>query len=226
MPTIAATFNAEGRFEKNPFDIYETPYALAKAAAFIMEEDVAYSSFVPGFPATILDPGCGNRGVWGRAFKTVYPDAHITGVELRYLEMAEQHYNEAWFGVDFLSWNPDRKFDMVIGNPPYSSKTDRQLAEKFVRKSMNHLDHDGYLMFLLKMDFAGGVDRFKRLFSEYKPTHIYKSARRVPFFQDTHKNRTNTHEYALYVWNKGKTTYHDTIFRWFEWDEKGVVTLL
>jgi hypothetical protein len=51
--------------------------------------------------------------------------------------------------VDFLNWETDMKFDVMVGNPPYQtqvgpSKTE-PMWDKFVKKSFDILNDDGYL---------------------------------------------------------------------------------
>lgn len=49
---------------------------------------------------------------------------------------------------DFLKWETSMKFDCIIGNPPYQTETDgnsRPIWDKFVIKSFDILNEDGYL---------------------------------------------------------------------------------
>jgi len=218
MPTIVSTFSEEGRFVNNPLDVFVTPFSFAKAALEVL------NGFEPELePYTVLDPGCGN-GVWGRAVKKAHPSAHVTGVDLRYLEMAHG-YDEIWLGQDFLTWQTDRKFNFIVGNPPYSSKKDKRLAEHFVRKAQSLLGDYGMMMLLLKHDFSGGIERATDLFSSYHPLRIFKPAERIPFMEETLGKRTNTTEYALYLWKK-RDNWSDTTYHWFSWNQKGGVKFI
>lgn len=48
--------------------------------------------------------------------------------------------------TDFLEWEPDMKFDVIIGNPPYQDTTGQNtLYPKFYAKAVSLLKHDGML---------------------------------------------------------------------------------
>jgi predicted RNA methylase len=68
------------------------------------------------------------------------------------------------FGVnyvhaDFLTWKPNMKFDVVIGNPPYQDAStdskDKKLWTKFVFKSLELLNSGGHLCFLTPNSLVG-----------------------------------------------------------------------
>ncbi len=52
-----------------------------------------------------------------KVFDEYIPDATIIGFDLV-------------TGIDFLTWNPTRRFDFIITNPPFS------LSEEFIDKSL------------------------------------------------------------------------------------------
>lgn len=68
------------------------------------------------------------------------------------------------FGVnyvhaDFLTWKPNMKFDVIIGNPPYQDAStdskDKKLWTKFVFQSLDLLKPEGYLCFLTPNSLVG-----------------------------------------------------------------------
>jgi len=78
--------------------------------------------------------------------------------------------------TDFLTWQTNMQFDVVIGNPPYSlpkgekklSDGSRNLAMMFVEKSTKLLKEGGFISFLTPPNFLKPTD------SE-KPTKAFKS---------------------------------------------------
>lgn len=55
---------------------------------------------------------------------------------------------------DYLSWEPNMKFDVIVGNPPYQTKSDdsdtktQPIWDKFVAKAFSLLVDNGYLCFV------------------------------------------------------------------------------
>jgi adenine-specific DNA-methyltransferase len=65
-------------------------------------------------PSAVLEPACGD-GRFLRCFRKKFGSQHrLVGVEIK------PHRSEPWLiKADFLLWDPDEEFDIVIGNPPY-----------------------------------------------------------------------------------------------------------
>lgn len=209
MSTHSSTFSEEGRFERNPNDEYITPVPLAKAVVEVISL---------GFePATILDPGAGT-GVWGLAAREKWPNATIWGVELKKSERPEEY--DYWVDrEDFLVWSPPSyvKFDLVIGNPPYSSSTNRNLAADFVMKSLELAYDYTEVWFVLKTEFLNGVGRYKSMYSGAAvPKSVYHLPNRPSWYNNGH---TNTIDYSIFQWVKGDNPefYEGS---WLEWRGK------
>lgn len=208
MSTMPVTFTEEGRFERNPLDFYETPFNLALSACKIV------NNLWPN-PCRVLDPGCGT-GVWGRAARQVWPTTFIGGIDVGRQFEQRQPYDDFIWG-DFLNYRPTQSFNAVIGNPPYSSKKNRNLAAHFVHHALRSVAPGGVVAFLLKTEFLGSYIRYATLFTSHRPYAVFQSVRRVPFYK--HTKKTNTYEYALFVWLHTQKQPEQTLLKWWEWRE-------
>ncbi len=130
-----------------------------------------------------------------------------------------------WFNVDFLQEKIYPNYDLVIGNPPYGKsaegKTDKKMAEKFVRKGMDCLEPGGYLMYLMLLNFATSIGRTRGLFKDYPLYDVVPCVQRPSFKPGKdhktgkeRKNGTDQREYAIFIFKKGNTT---SFLRFLDW---------
>ena len=189
--------------ERTEHDVYPTPYDLC---------DVVVSTIIPMDlnPAYVLDPGAGD-GVWGKAVRSYYKNAEITGVEIR--KVAQPKSYDVWYNSDYLN-HPDILFDgydLIIGNPPFN------IAEKFVHHSLENLHPGGYVIFLLRLAFLESKKRYETLYASWNngwttPKEVYVSTRRVSF---TGNQKSDDTPYGIFVWQNGwKGT---TSLKWLDW---------
>lgn len=148
----------------------------------------------PETSLSILEPSCGD-GIFIREISQTlnYQKHNITAVEIdeTTINQAIQKNNMAntqWINQDFLFWNTNKKFDLIIGNPPYISKkhlskeqaerckdihTANLLADKeisniwtaFVLKAITLLSDTGIIAFvlpaeLLQVKYAEEIRKF------------------------------------------------------------------
>ncbi len=145
-----------------------------------------------------LDPGCGPGGfskyILDRLFLSLNkPIDRIIHENMFMVELNSYHnasiYKQFgdkcnYYNEDYLTYNPDVKFDVIIGNPPYNANKTKDIPQRrnnltdthwfpvwkdFVHKSLDLLKDDGYLCFVtpaswLKPD-AGGIHN---LLTSYK----------------------------------------------------------
>ena len=196
MPTLYID-NKKDLPKRKENDFYPTPYELCEAVL------VKKLILIPrrNWIAEVLDPGAGG-GVWGKAVRIVKSPANITGVELRNVE--KPVYYDTWYkNTDFLSWETDSKYTLIIGNPPYKH------SEEFIDKSLDLLEDKGWLVFLLKLSLLESKKRYSKYYSPSKglnPKQVLVSTRRVSFTGD---RKSNADAYGIFVWEKGwlgKTT--------------------
>lgn len=100
---------------------------------------------------TILEPAMGSGEFVYDIYKT-FPHANITGIELN---TSIYKHNESpvtrKYNCDFLSFESDVFYDLIIGNPPYFQITDPEEKKKY-RSIYPQLEgkFDIYLLFILK----------------------------------------------------------------------------
>lgn len=192
---------------RSPRDMYETPLALAEAAIMEIRTD---GTFKNKSPIACLDVGCGG-GVWGEAINHLF--FIVDGIDIE-PKIPNTQYYDSVVTLDYLHFFPDEKYDVIIGNPPYS------LAEEFIRHSFQLLRDDGIIYFLLRLSFLEGIKRCRGLFKEFPLKKVYVCSRRPSFFSsDGEHHTTDTLAYAMFLWQKG---YYDMCpdLDFLDWDYK------
>lgn len=143
---------------------------------------------------SILEPSAGNgniiQALRDRGFKN-----HIDAIELR----EEERYNLLGkadrVGIfNFLTESVPYRYDVIIGNPPYS------LAREFVDKSLTLLNPGGRLIFLLRTAFLESKKRFM-WWQDRLPSGLYTLHNRPSF---TGKG-TDATSYSFFVWDLSGT---------------------
>jgi SAM-dependent methyltransferase len=170
---------------RDPDDHYPTPAPHVRATLGLIDAT----------PSTILDPGAGS-GVWGQHCRTAWPDATITGVELRSVAPASGY--DVWRTDNFLTTPFKRRqtFDLIVGNPPF------KLAESFVRRSLSLLAPGGTLIFLLRLAFLETQGRVRGLWRCAPPRHVAVYATRPSFLGNGSRDTDGT-AYAAFLWQQG-----------------------
>ena len=83
---------------------------------------------------------------------------------------------------DFLQISVNRSFDIIVGNPPYNSGGTKRVGKKrvhvdFVKKCLNLLEPNGYLLFICPPNYRQAGSAMNRLFTErnghFQHIHIY-----------------------------------------------------
>lgn len=221
MPVIPQTFNESNpRFEKNPNDVYITPYEVAHGCVkWLWDNSLClYDRFLLE-KVNVIDVGCGT-GVWGKAVKEVIPNSHLSGydIDISNINNLEPHLsvykNDVYDTIlkkDYLTADT-KGFNLIIGNPPYSSKDNRHLAEDIVLKSLDMLDYGDYLGLLLKTEFLASKRRYENIFAEQPPLYVLQMVNRINW---SGAKSGNTIEYAFFVWRKGSMMYPQ--IQWLDW---------
>lgn len=146
-------------------------------------------------PKSFLEPCVGNGNIADRVLK-LYPAISST----MFTDIVDRGYPNTVVG-DFLTADfGNRKFDLIVSNPPYS------LALEFVQKCRSLLTPDGILAMFLKIQYWEGEKRQADLWNN-PPAFCFPFSKRMA------------------TWNNGKPTdgngkrWATTMCHaWFVWD--------
>ena len=119
----------------------------------------------------ILEPSCGT-GEYIHKLHTQFPSANIDGIELNTTIYEKIKYLNNTDDInicneDYLKWTTDKKYDLIIGNPPYFVLKKGDIGEKyfdffdgrpnifvmFICDSLQKLKKNGVLSFILPKNF-------------------------------------------------------------------------
>jgi SAM-dependent methyltransferase len=195
MPVVYVD-NKDKLPKRSPDDFYETPELLVKAMFSLVHTSHTH----------ILDPGCG-RGVFAQYGKDICQHATFEGVEINpeHANISKPFYSEV-YQQDFRTFTTDKRYDLIIGNPPY------KYAEEFIRKSYSLLKKGGDLVFLLRGSFLESRRRGKGLFKEMRPLSVNVLVQRPSFTGD---NRTDPSSYIVVRWVNEPV--YTTFLEWLDW---------
>ena len=179
---------------RNLDDHYATPPDLCRLICETLRDDGWIEE-----PMNLLEPGCG-EGFFLDAMAETWPYAEIEGVDLNPDLVAlarERGHNVRQGDVLGTDW-PD--FSGIIGNPPFKE------ADEFIDALLPSLDPNGRgvaagtLAFILRLNYLGGKERYRRCWSKRPPSHVYVLPARAGFTPD---GRTDSVEYGVFVWRHG-----------------------
>lgn len=168
--------------ERRPLDAYYTPPELALAIVR------AIAPLCPE-PQNILEPSSGG-GAFVRALQLSFPKANLIAVDVDPKAQAHAHGVDFW-AKDFAKWDTPRRFDLIVGNPPFG------VAATHVSRALELLQPGGLLAFLLRVTFLGTEDR-KDI--NAGPGRLLRPLVPRPSF--TEDSATDPTEYALFCWRK------------------------
>lgn len=171
---------------RQAYDFYATP--LESVFSFLDNYDNITLS------DKILEPSAGNGNII-RALRERGYSNRIDAVEIRPEE--REHLEALADGIvfgDFIEYEPETLYDVIIGNPPYS------MAQEFVDKSLSLLAPGGLLIFLLRTAFLESEKRFA-WWQDHQLSGLYTLHKRPKF---TGKG-TDATSYSWFVWERGGT---------------------
>ena len=167
---------------RKPYDFYATPIDVVK--------NILTKINLNKYGDKVLEPSAGNGNVV-QGLKEIYPQKDVTALEIRAeeKETLREKSNKVIIG-DYLNIDVG-KYDIIIGNPPYS------LAKEFILKSLDNLNDDGILIFLLRTAFLESKSRYQ-FWQENPLSGLYTLSKRPSFTG----HGTDATSYSWFVWDK------------------------
>ena len=151
------------KLNKKNNGIYFTPYSIIKKNLELLEPYLSNIKF-------ILEPSCGSCQFID-ILEEKLNNINIIGIEYNkeiYDIIKNNNYiSTNIYNYDFLLYENNKKFDLIIGNPPYYVINKNNINKKylefidgrpnifslFILKSLNLLDNNGILSFILPKNF-------------------------------------------------------------------------
>lgn len=119
----------------------------------------------------------------------------VDSLDIREDSRAERKGNYLDFEI------PENKYNIIITNPPFD------IAREIITKALKDVAENGYVIMLLRLNFLGSKDR-RVFFEDNMPERIYVHSKRICFTED---GKTDSIEYAHFVWKKGLKTNESKI---------------
>ena len=171
LPGLEFALQQEDPERLRKLNVDRTPEPVAfQVLAGLAVERVEHIGRAP----RILDVGCG-EGSWGVGARRLWPDAHLMGIEPRdeAIPHAARNYDRVVHGFFPGEMPETQKFDLVIGNPPFSYKPPGKrkinLFPGFIRAALKLLRTGGTLCFYATNDLGQRGLKTRELFDEHPP---------------------------------------------------------
>lgn len=173
--------------DRHASDYYVTPqYEIEKFLEKFVENNEVNVRW------TVLDPSAGGDSKHDMSYPSALSKlfGNIVTMDIREDSLAEHKC------VNYLTSNIVdycEKPNIIITNPPFSD------AIEFVKKGLDDVAKNGYVIMLLRLNFLGSSKRNEWLRNNM-PYEIYVHGKRMSFTED---GKTDSIEYAHFVWKKG-----------------------
>ena len=175
--------SATGRGTKRkPYDFYATPIDCV--------ENFINNYGIDKIKGNILEPSAGNGNII-QVLRQKKVQGIITALELREEERDSltQISDKVIIG-NFLEWEPDKEYDVIIGNPPYT------YAREFIEKCFKIANKNTVIIMLLRTAFLESKSRYE-FWQQHPLSGLYTLSKRPSF---TGKGSDAT-SYSWFIWD-------------------------
>jgi len=140
----------------------------------------------------ILDPSAG-KGSFGKVIREKEYENNLTAMEIRKEEekLLQEHHDNVIID-NFINAEVNDKYNIVIGNPPFSYALD------FVKKSFDIVSSDGIIIFLLRTAFLESKSRYD-FWQKHPLSKLYVLSKRPSF----DNKGTDSCSYSFFIWEMG-----------------------
>lgn len=175
--------SATGRgTERKPHDFYATPVDCV--------ENFINNYGIDRIKGNILEPSAGNGNVI-QALREKKVQGTITALELRAEERDSlTQISDKVIIADFLKWEADKDYDVIIGNPPYT------YAREFIEKCFKIANDNTVIIMLLRTAFLESKSRYE-FWQQHPLSGLYTLSKRPSF---TGKGSDAT-SYSWFIWD-------------------------
>jgi len=228
---IARIIRTKALPEKNPTAFFPTPAdAVQKMFDFLDEEDLEYAPEYATF--RVLEPSAGS-GAIADAIREKIPHAVLDTVEFfepnQDILRAKGYQPHAMSFLDY-SVSPDERYNLIMMNPPFSVKGDKNAFDTHVRHAFSLLKPFGEIVAILPTGWIKKNDKkskaFRDFVSEYgtlTPTEILEEGTFkgsgtnietciIHLMRDPWKEREYSGYATFHEWNFAMQTFNTAAF--------------
>ena len=171
-----------------------TPFPIALQGVLAMKELFCVE------PVVILDPSAG-AGIFGQAFRVVWPDAETYAVEPKpveswFLRQNYDYHTIGFFEDSYSNGDEDplslANADLVMSNPPFHS------WREFVRLGLKLVKPGGYVVYLGLTSWNGRSEAGYELFEETPPV----AEMRIPGAVSYRSRGNDVRDYCFWVFRR------------------------
>ncbi len=166
------------RYENKSLEIKQLEIKQSLGQFFTTNESLKEQvySFILNSPDLILEPSVGRGDLVQKVLEnkpSIIFDLYEIDESINFLSCINK--DNVHFG-DFLSFNFDKKYKTIIGNPPYVRTSSSNLYIDFTKKCYEILEENGELIFIVPSDFfklTSSSKLLNEMMNNGTFTHIY-----------------------------------------------------
>lgn len=147
----------------------------------------------------------------------IHNNLYMVDLNPKNIEKTKQRFTCSHiFCADFLSWNPEIKFDVILGNPPFQKpsssylngalrKGGKKIYEKIIDRALTFLRPEGHLCFICPLNLWSGTNfLYKKIVSHYSVKYIFLNNLKKRWFPKVGQNLKMCY-FVISNENPGKT---------------------